>query len=231
MTEAEWLVCEDLRKVLNWLAKKASQRKLRLLGCVACRRAQTYLTPEFSHLLVAAEGAADTQPDLENMTSLYKKAKSDLTERIPFKTNLPSTQYAVIQACESARWCAAPKITERAIRDACGCAAIAVVHGEKTITKQRNNRFLDEYRAICRYVRDIFGNPFHPITLKRSWLTSKVLALANSIYEERAFDRMPILANALQNSGCDNEDILNHCRQQGEHCRGCWVVDLLLGKS
>jgi hypothetical protein len=88
-----------------------------------------------------------------------------------------------------------------------------------------------EHTAQCNLIRDIFGNPFHPITLDPSWLTSTVQALASGIYEERAFDRMPILADALQDAGCDNEDILNHCRQPGEHCRGCWVVDLLLGKQ
>jgi hypothetical protein len=80
-------------------------------------------------------------------------------------------------------------------------------------------------------LRDIFGNPFRPITPNPSWLTSTVVSLANGIYVEKAFDRMPILADALQDAGCDNEDILNHCRQPGEHVRGCFVVDSLLGKS
>jgi hypothetical protein len=80
-------------------------------------------------------------------------------------------------------------------------------------------------------VRELGGNPFRPVTLNPSWLTSTVLSLANSIYAERAFERMPILADALQDAGCDNEDILNHCRQSGVHIRGCFVVDLLLGKS
>jgi hypothetical protein len=80
-------------------------------------------------------------------------------------------------------------------------------------------------------IREIFGNPFRPITLDPSWLTSTVIALANGIYEEKAFDRMPILADALMDAGCDNEDILNHCRQPGEHCRGCLAVDLLLTKT
>jgi hypothetical protein len=78
---------------------------------------------------------------------------------------------------------------------------------------------------------EVFGNPFRPITLDPSWLTSTVLALANGIYTERAFDRMPILADALQDAGCDNENILNHCRAPGPHTRGCWVCDLLLNKS
>ncbi len=80
-------------------------------------------------------------------------------------------------------------------------------------------------------VRDIFGNPFRPITINPSWLIPTVVALATDIYEQKAFDRMPILADALQDAKCDNEDILNHCRQPGEHCRGCWALDLLLGKG
>jgi len=86
--------------------------------------------------------------------------------------------------------------------------------------------------AHCRIVRDIFGNPFRPVTPEPSWLTSTVLALANGIYEEKAFDRMPILADALQDAGCNNPDILDHCREpNGVHTRGCWVVDLVLGKK
>jgi hypothetical protein len=86
-------------------------------------------------------------------------------------------------------------------------------------------------RSQCEWLRCLFANPFRPVTLNPSWLTSSVLALAKGIYTDRAFDRMPILADALQDAGCDNEAILNHCRQSGEHCRGCWAVDLVLGKS
>src|SRR5262249_23472844 len=81
------------------------------------------------------------------------------------------------------------------------------------------------------FLRCIFGNPFHPVTLTPAWQTSTVTALAQSIYDDRAFDRLPILADALEDAGCDNADILNHCRQPGEHVRGCWVVDLILGKE
>ena len=79
--------------------------------------------------------------------------------------------------------------------------------------------------------KDIFGNPFRPVVLDPSWLTSTVVALAQGIYQDRAFDRMPILADALQDAGCENDDILTHCRQPGEHARGCWVVDLLTGRK
>jgi hypothetical protein len=80
-------------------------------------------------------------------------------------------------------------------------------------------------------LRCIFGNPFRPVTVDPEWLTSTVVALARGIYEERAFGRLPILADALQDVGCDNDDVLNHCRGVGPHARGCWVVDLVLGKS
>jgi hypothetical protein len=80
-------------------------------------------------------------------------------------------------------------------------------------------------------LRDMFGNPFRPATAAHEWLTSTVCGLAEGIYAERAFDRMPILADALEDAGCDNADILAHCRGDGPHVRGCWVVDLVLGKE
>jgi len=64
-----------------------------------------------------------------------------------------------------------------------------------------------------------------------AWLTPTVASLARGIYTDRAFDRLPILADALQDAGCDSADILGHCRGPGPHVRGCWVVDLVLGKG
>ena len=62
-------------------------------------------------------------------------------------------------------------------------------------------------------------------------LTPKVKTLAQAIYDDRAFERIPELADALAEAGCSNADILDHCRKPGEHVRGCWVVDLVLGKQ
>jgi hypothetical protein len=80
-------------------------------------------------------------------------------------------------------------------------------------------------------LRDIFGNPFRPVTADPRWLTSTAVALARTIYTDRAFDRLPILADALEDMGCDNADVLTHCRGDGPHVRGCWVTDLVLGKK
>jgi hypothetical protein len=91
-----------------------------------------------------------------------------------------------------------------------------------------------ERNAQSALVRELFGNPFHPKTVQRSWLTwqgGTIPRLAQAIYDERAFDRLPILADALEEAGCTSEEILSHCRGPGPHCKGCWVVDAVLEKS
>ena len=77
-------------------------------------------------------------------------------------------------------------------------------------------------------LRCIFGNPFRPVVFDPSWLTETAVTLATGIYADRAFDRLPILADALEEAGCDHPDVLTHCRQPGPHARGCWVVDGVL---
>jgi hypothetical protein len=82
---------------------------------------------------------------------------------------------------------------------------------------------------------DIFGNPFRPATTPSAtvlaWHDGTVVKLAQAIYDERAFNHLPILADALEEAGCTNPDILGHCRRPGEHVRGCWVVDSLTGRT
>ncbi|MBL8795582.1 MAG: hypothetical protein JNM56_16875 [Planctomycetia bacterium] len=75
------------------------------------------------------------------------------------------------------------------------------------------------------------GNPFRPVTVDSAWRTPTVVSLATAIYAERAFGRLPILGDALEDAGCTNVDLLNHCRQPGDHVRGCWAVDAVLGRE
>ena len=77
----------------------------------------------------------------------------------------------------------------------------------------------------------IVGNPFRPVACDPSWRTSSTVALADAIYAGRAFDRLPVLADSLEEAGCDHPDVLAHCRGPGPHARGCWVVDMILGKA
>jgi len=69
------------------------------------------------------------------------------------------------------------------------------------------------------------------VTLDPRWLSSTVIDLARTIYEERVWERMPILADALMDAGCDSEEVINHCHGPGPHVRGCWVVDLLTSRE
>jgi hypothetical protein len=94
---------------------------------------------------------------------------------------------------------------------------------------QYNNSRWQECPEQARLARCVFGNPFHPVTCSPSWRTETALVLAREMYEAREFSAMPILADALQDAGCDNEDVLTHCRDGSQvHARGCWVVDLVL---
>ncbi len=91
-----------------------------------------------------------------------------------------------------------------------------------------------EWQAQLDLLREILGNPFHPVTLPRSclsWNNCCVLQLATAIYDEQAFDRLPILADALEEAGCTSEHLLTHCRRPGGHVKGCWELDLALARS
>jgi hypothetical protein len=91
-----------------------------------------------------------------------------------------------------------------------------------------------ESAAQALLLKDIFGNPFRPVIVDPAWLTwhdALLVSMAQQMYESRDFRDMPVLADALEEAGCTNQDILDHCRQPDEHVRGCWVIDALLGKS
>jgi hypothetical protein len=92
-------------------------------------------------------------------------------------------------------------------------------------------------RGVKR-LRDIFGNPFRPTTCDPAWRTPDAVALARAAYDERQLPagtldtaRLVVLADALEEAGCDSADLLNHLRQPGDHVRGCWAVDAILGKE
>ncbi len=124
---------------------------------------------------------------------------------------------------------------KQAEEDSVGRSAVAWV----TLTKDywtavEAARAAGEWRdeAIqCSLVRDLFGNPFRAPALNPAWHNSSVRGVAQAIYDERRFGDLPVLADALEEAGCTEAKILAHCRGPGPHARGCWVLDLILGKS
>jgi hypothetical protein len=217
MTEAEWLAeTDDPVRMIRKLGRKCSKRKRRLFGCSCCRRICKQIPDDRSRDAVAvAESFADGIACPADLVSARSEARSVYEQ---FANHGPWDQRDAAAAC----FCVVMKYAGDAVH-AWRSAAHAASRAGST--------WYAEMAEQCRLVRDIFGNPFRPVALDAAWLTSTVVALAKGIYEERAFDRMPILADALQDAGCDHPDILDHCRGPGPHVRGCWVVDLILDKT
>jgi hypothetical protein len=98
--------------------------------------------------------------------------------------------------------------------------------------RERRHAVAQAERAIqVQLLRDLFGNPFRPATIGPDWRTPRILRLAEEVYHGRAFELVPILGDALEESGCQDRAVLDHCREREVHARGCWVIDGLLGNS
>jgi hypothetical protein len=213
MTETEWLATTDPNPMLEFLKGKTSDRKLSLFACGCCRLNWSLLNDERTRRAVdLAERYCDGL------------ASDDEFEQVRDQAHLAFLPAPEDRDEESALWAAA-FTADKAISLLAAQVAYFRGRGVVATTIGASNKMLE------RLVRDIFSNPFRPITFNRTWLTSTVLSLANGIYEEKAFDRMPILADALQDAGCDSADLLEHCRGESVHVRGCWVLDLILDKQ
>jgi hypothetical protein len=208
MTEAGWLASDDPRPMLECVQTKSSERKLRLLVCAVCRRHRDKITKsEFREAIEVAERYADGLATEDERVQAWR-----------------ATDYRSQRRSHSS--------LARFLAGAHDAVSGSGDFSEPDWYALHSFRRTQADAAQARFLRDIFGNPFRPVTLDPAWLTSTVVALARGIYEGRAFDRLPILADALQDAGCDCAELLDHCRDpQLTHVRGCWAVDLVLGKS
>jgi len=231
MTEQEWLECAEPWRMLEQLRhgslrRNVSDRGLRLFGVWCCRRIQHLMIDRRSQVAVdKAEQFAEGTGTLPELDAFGMDAYGVIYENDEVQDSQPhrSAAYAASGSAGGDAWEAAQAAANNSAE-----AAFEPHEGQPEMSDA-------DYRAAVApevaVLRDLVGNPFRPVTADPSWLTATVDALATAIYDERAFDRLPILADALEDAGCTNADILNHCRQPGEHVRGCWVVDLVLGKS
>jgi hypothetical protein len=224
MTEQEWLACADSGPMLEFLWGKASDRKLRLFAVACCRRIRHLMSNDNPERYEVAERFADGQCSTSQLGSAWA-----LSTRLTSSTinNFPIAWNAANYADAAAGDTACTNSHEAAI-SVCELAQLAVNPIENKYGKADLG---EEHYAQAILLKEIFGNPFRPATLDPSWLTPTVRSIADGIYADRAFDRLPILADALQDAGCDSDDILSHCRSEGPHVRGCWVVDLILAKG
>ena len=220
MTEQEWMACTDPTPMLGFLMNgRASERKAKLFAVACNHRIWHLLTDRGSRqALEVVERYADGLASEEELESAVTVA----LEPVLARSFCSRKTVSATEAVPGAVWYAANR----------------AISWEKTtiyvadMTARATADSVAERKAQAALLLDIF-NPLccDLLSLVPAWRTPKVVALAQAIYDARTFDRMPELADALQKAGCDNSEILAHCRGPGPHVRGCWVVDLLLGKE
>jgi hypothetical protein len=222
MTEAEWLSCSDPLPMLEWLRSsgRASDRKLRLFP-VACVRSGLFRFGKGLDIgLEVLERYADGEADGSEVDRVFQSFG-------------PSWSiWDFTQAFKDRPYAFAVNESRSRSHE----AALAALLGRDISRPAADGGGLPSHLAAkAALLRDLFGNPFRPPpTVEVAWLSwdgGTVLRMARAIDEERAFDRMPILADALEEAGCTDEGLLQHCRGPGPHVLGCWALDAVLGKG
>jgi hypothetical protein len=234
MTEAEWAACTDPGLMLEFLRGWANSRKLCLFACACCRCIWGLMPDQTSRRAVeVAERFADRQA-----TEAEVAAASDAIREAVYVATWAAedggedgenrldlggvaAEAADLTARFAAAWATGNSLWADS-RTAAEAACIARAAGASGKTQ-------------CDLLRCIFGNRLRPGPPVPSdvlrWNDATVRRIAQAIYDERRWGDMPLLGDALLDAGCDNDEVLAHCRIGGEHVRGCWVVDLLLGKE
>ncbi len=255
--EAAWFTCTDPRPMFGLLRGKERGRKFRLFACACCRRVEHLLTDDRSHralevferfldgeLTLKEYGAgereaADACADLARVAGDGESAAASEADRVRL--------FACMFAAHAVADCFGN--VSSAPVDCCGALrgyGTAELTDDRQLREAGDRIEADERTAQAALLRDIFGNPFYPIPFDPAWQTETVVSLARKMYSGRDFSAMPDLADAIQDAGCENDRILNHCRYANlpatgpgtapgmrtpPHVRGCWVVDLVLGKA
>lgn len=223
MTEQEWLTPGSLYRHLDQFRGKKHHRKLRLFD-VACARqfSQWFKDEVIYQALERAEQLADGK--------ITESALARWRSKVEQANNLAITG--------NRKGAAIQQLATGPVIYACATGQYSLLHSAWHYLVSHRDRKKFGKGFVARGPRlahdmllEVFGNPFRPVAFNPSWRTSTAVGVARQMYETRDFTGMPILADALQDTGCDSDDVLNHCRNPGIHVRGCWVVDLVLGKT
>jgi hypothetical protein len=204
------------------------RRKLRLFGVAYCRRVEHLLENEkLRNLIGLVEEWADDAKKADAAMKLAARCR--VTEGTGVGDNLQPSEYAHLL-----QWYTRPQLAAMAVAwlASQNAEASALSYGNAALALEGVN-IADETARQCEMLRDIFGNPFRkPPKFDKRWRTDTAVSLARQMYDSRDFGAMPILADALQDAGCEEPAILDHCRDPKQvHVRGCWVTDLVLGKQ
>jgi hypothetical protein len=216
-----WDYAEDITELLAVVQTAASLRKLRLFICGCCRAIWDVIPIERWRSVVEtaeqfAEGDIPWGQLQEGKSYLSRHLISGTEENAVWQSLHSGNQPSVVSATYF--FCSSTTFLELGYRSLSRMSVWKHVHQVPQL-------------ASHQILRDVICNPFRPVAFDPAWRTDTVLSLARVMYDTRDFAGMPILADALQDAGCEHAVILDHCRGTSTHVRGCWVVDLVLGKA
>jgi hypothetical protein len=221
MTEEEWLTVGKLNAHVDYQLLQKATRKLRLfsIGCTRQLLPWAEKTEEtiLHDALLRAEKLADGELSESTIEKWYRKVR-ELERTQSHMTRSPQTSiiHNFVLICLPTRYAGFTDGWRKLVGN-------GQIYGEE---------FARQGSGLAHsLLLDIFGNPFRPVAFNPAWRTSTAVGVAQAMYDAREFNAMPILADALQDAGCEDNAILSHCQGAGPHVRGCWVVDLVLNKS
>jgi hypothetical protein len=236
----------DLRQMVTLAAGRVSDRKLDLFNLWCCHALQPYLRDRRSVAAVRyAERHVDEGWSEAIERAAVRAAAKQVVEELADWSRTPPRRTPAEYRARRVYAQAALVVQQTVVADLPSRGVLSNAEYTATAYAWANNDAApaapDDSPAIqalrevhlrrqASIFRDIAGNPFRPVGFDPQWRTGDVLGLARAAYEDGAFERLPMLADALMDSGCDDAAILDHCRGPGPHARGCWVVDLVLGK-
>jgi hypothetical protein len=239
VTEAEWLVCESPLAPLAFVAARASDRKRRLFLCACCARVlegtpthRRFFRGYYPDCFLKLERALSVVEQFAEGflgSDALAEARRDAEDSVYVP---PSIDYGGGSGLDYEAAAVVAAAAEHPVAEDVTAACWRATDSQSARTPGGGgSRRTEEARWQAMVFRDVFGNPFRPIAFSPQWRTGHTVGMASQMYEERDFGAMPILADALEEAGCVEAGILAHCREPGVHVRGCWVVDLVLGKE
>jgi len=233
MNESQWWLCSAPEGILSWLGPKADGRSLRLFCCACCRLIWPIIP------IGASRKAVETSERFADglVSAAVLRAAEAAARSVPswgaggWLAAWAAAEAAGLDVGAAAEW--VPRWAAEAVGEAVARAALAS-DDAMPVHETASAAWRQQRQLQCGLLRDIFVNPMRPVVPIDPrclwWKNGAVVQAAQASYDRGGCEELSYLANLLEQAGCDDEDILAHCRDASGHVRGCWVLDLLLGR-
>jgi hypothetical protein len=238
VTEAEWLACDDPEPMLKFVVGKVSERKVLLFCVAACALIRHFLDSGYLHLLSLTERFADGDSTFEELSAAYQLLpEGPLGQKVPADS---AVWWAPLGLANNSRGGA--RLMADSALGVVVCVTASLGSGNRPGRQPRSRvvrgRVAEGNRRLASLLRDVAAVRPLPAPTVEPWRTPTATALAQAAYKERALplgqidpSRLAVLADALEEAGCTDPDLLGHLRAPGPHVRGCWALDLVLGRE